>query len=335
LTQCPTDRHDSRVGAYVRHSTRIAVFLAACAVVPSFVHSAEAQSPEDRRAASEAYDRGSEAYLSESWAEAARWFEVAHRRAPIPAALVQAIRAHRRAGNLERAGTLALRAERLYPEDATARETAAETIAEASPALVRIDVVCEGCTVQVGGVILENPSIFVPPDTEHRVVAQFPTGDRSELVIANAGEIRQLTFSAPEGPVLPERDPDREGNETPERFSRSDDDSGLSPAFFLTGLGLTAVAGAILIWSGLDTLAGVDEYERVRSMALLEQGQDKELRTNILIGVTAGLGVITAALLMFTSWSGGDEEEARSSPALRSSVAAWSDGAMLELEGAF
>jgi hypothetical protein len=297
--------------------------------VPAF-----AQTPEDRRAASDAYDRGSAAYLDEQWQEAARWFEMAFRRAPIPAALIQAIRAHVNAGDMQRAGTLALRLEVLYPDDPTARETASDTIAEASTSLVRVDVECDGCTVQVGGALLEHPSVFLQPDTDHRVVAQFPTGDRAETVNARAGETRRLAFEAPEGPVLPERDPNRregEGAGPNERFSRSDD-GGLSPAFFLTSLGLTAVAGGILLWSGLDTLAGVDEYERVRSMALLEEGQSKELRTNVLIGVTAGLGVVTAALLLFTSWGGGDEEEAAlAMPSLSASA----DGATLHLRGAF
>lgn len=293
-----------------------------------------AQTPEDRQAARDLYDRGSEAYLNEQWGEAARWFEMAFRRAPVPAALIQAIRSHMNAGNPQRAGTLALRLEVLYPDDATARETASDTIAEVSPSLVRVDVECEGCTVQVGGALLDHPAVFLQPDTDHRIVAQFPTGDRTETVNASAGETRRLTFTAPEGPVLPDRDPNRRDGEegTRERFSRSDE-GGLSPAFFLTGLGLTAVAGGILIWSGLDTLGGVDEYEADPTEARLAEGQDKELRTNILIGVTAGLGVVTAALLLFTDWSGGSDEEeaALSMPRLSASA----DGAMLHLRGAF
>jgi hypothetical protein len=270
-----------------------------------------AQSAEDRRAAGNAYNRGSAAYLAERWAEAARWFETAHRLAPAAPALVQAVRAHALAGHDLRAATLSLRLEATYPDDEAAAATAAEVLGERTSQFVRIDVICDDCSVELDGTLQEHPSFFVSAGEEHRVDASFPTGSVAETVSGQAGETRELTFDAPpptddptditEGPPADDRSRDRE--------PRQDGSSGgLSPVFFISGAVLTAGAGAVLIWSGLDALAGVGPYEDDPTDARLTDGQARELRTNIMIGVTAGLAAITTVLLIFTDWGGADEE---------------------------
>jgi hypothetical protein len=86
---------------------------------------------------------------------------------------------------------------------------------------------------------------------------------------------------------------------------------GIPPAVFVTSLVLTAGAGGVLVWSGLDTNAGVPAYMSAAARGdlpvaqqLLTEGQGKELRTNILIGVTAGLGAVTVATAVATRWGG-------------------------------
>lgn len=90
---------------------------------------------------------------------------------------------------------------------------------------------------------------------------------------------------------------------------------GLHPAIFLTTLGLTLAAGGVLTWSALDTQAGVPAYQAAAAasadsqeaynsaMMLLADGQSRELRTNVLIGVTSGLGAIAVGTLIFTRWN--------------------------------
>jgi hypothetical protein len=80
---------------------------------------------------------------------------------------------------------------------------------------------------------------------------------------------------------------------------------------FITSLILTAGAGGVLVWSGLDTNAGVPAYtsaaargDLAEAQQLLTDGQGRELRTNILIGVTAGLGAVTVATAAATGWGG-------------------------------
>jgi hypothetical protein len=92
---------------------------------------------------------------------------------------------------------------------------------------------------------------------------------------------------------------------------------GLHPAIFITTAVLAAGAGGVLAWSGVDTLNGVPAYQmaaqqgdRAQAEALLADGQGRELRTNILIGVTSGLGAAAVGTLIFTRWGAPRAEQA-------------------------
>jgi hypothetical protein len=77
------------------------------------------------------------------------------------------------------------------------------------------------------------------------------------------------------------------------------------------GVGLTAVAGGLTIASGIDTLhnPGEDAVRRecagqTESCPAYQKGRDAQLRTNVLIGVTAGVGVVTGVIGLFlTQWT--------------------------------
>ncbi len=278
-----------------------------------------AQNAEERRAAGRAYNRGSTAYLAENWAEAARWFETAHRLAPAAPALIQAVRSHRLADHRLRAATLSLRLLALYPNDESATATAEEVLGEDADRFFRVDVVCDGCTVDLDGTLQEHPSFFVTPDEPHTITATFETGPVSETIHGEAGERRELTFDAPPPSIGEElgtiETPTGGGNADDQVVIQPPDDEvdsgggGLNPLFFISSVVLTAGAGGLLIWSGVDALSGVDAYEADPTDARLAEGQSKELRTNILIGVTGGLGIVSAVLLFLTDWGGSDDEE--------------------------
>jgi hypothetical protein len=70
------------------------------------------------------------------------------------------------------------------------------------------------------------------------------------------------------------------------------------------GTVLTAGAGATLIWSGVDTLDGVGPYEADPTPERLADGQSRELRTNVLIGVTGALAITTLVFAIVTDWDG-------------------------------
>jgi len=293
--------------------------------------SADAQSAGERRAAGNAYNRASAAYLAEDWTGAARWFETAHRLAPNPAALTQAVRAHKLAGNDLRAATLSLRILASYEDDEQAATTARQILTGSRGRFVRVDVTCEECTVELDGTVQEHPSFFVTPGEAHQVTASFSTGPVTQSVRGPRGARRELSFEAPEEaePVVSDEvdDPaevddeaaaaaaaaaaaqqDDPNTHRQQPTQDAGDSSGLSPIWFIGSAVLTAGAGAFLVWSAVDALDGVEAYEADPTPQRLADGQNRELRTNIMIGVTAGLGALTVALLVFTDWSGGDEE---------------------------
>ncbi len=89
---------------------------------------------------------------------------------------------------------------------------------------------------------------------------------------------------------------------------------GIHPAFFIVGSVLTAGLGGTAIWSGIDTVNNPGE-EAVKAACagkgedcpLYQEAQDKELRTNILIGATAGVAAVSVVLAIVTDWGGGEK----------------------------
>lgn len=281
--------------------------LAPVAGPPALALAQGTPSARDRVAAAEAYDRGSAAFLARDYATAAQLFETANRLAPAPAALIQAIRAHRKAGSTIRGATLALRLD----ADALAREpTVQELLDQAAREAMRIDVVCQGCTVDLDGVLQDHPSFFVAAGSAHTVTASFGDAARSTEVTGVAGERRSLEIerpaaAAPRAAPSPTPGPPAPAPSTPPTRR------GLSPAVALVGAGATLVVTGLAVWSGLDTLAGVDEYEANPTQQGLDEGRGRELRTNLLM---AGAGVLAAATLaiawFLTDWAGADTERA-------------------------
>ncbi len=311
-----------------------------------------------RQAAAEAYDRGTADYLAGNYARAAEWFETANRMAPAAPALMQAVRAHRRAGNDLRAATLALGLTLAYGDEPAALEYATQVLDELQGNYLRVEVACDDCTVDLNGTLQEYHSFFVEPDATHTVVAHFDTGDEQETVSGASGEVRKLVFEAPTGgpggTVPPDTriggiDDDGRGDEPP---PSDEDRKPLSPLITYIAGGVTLALGAGVVISGVDALADVEKYEeaadeakvaeeggapdatdlRKKAEDLYEKGHDKEVRTNILIGVTAAAAVGTAVVaLFFTDWEGEPESET----SLSFSVRPGARGAVAALEGSF
>lgn len=312
----------------------IAALVLAAALLAPGVGPARAQdvSARERQAASEAYDRGTSAYLARNYAEAARWFETAHRLAPAAAALVQAVRAYQRAGDDLRAATLGLRLEALYPGDRAAQRAAADVLRHARR-FVRIDVECAGCTVALDGVLLEHPSFFVEPGEPRTVEAAFETGTRTETVQGAAGEQRTLRFDAPPPPVV-EPDPEPEPDPSPSPIEPAPANGGgfgvIPWPVTVATFGATALMAGVLLWSGLDTLDGVPAYVANPTPEALADGQSREERTNWLIGGTVLLAVTSAVLSALTDWGGGQP-----STEVAFDLGIQRDGAALGLRGRF
>lgn len=298
---------------------------------------AQSVSARDRESAAEAFDRGTAAYIGDDFRRAAHWFETANNLAPAAPALVQAVRSHRRAGNALRAATLALRLLALYPNDEEATRTAELALASADR-FFRVDVECDGCTVQLDGTLVEFPSFFLEPGTDHVVVAGFETGERSETVRGGAGDVRTLAFEAPphrepESSLAVPRNEDLESDPA-RRVAEADAGASLQQVPLWVTLSSFAITGAVagtLIWSGIDTLEGVPAYEANPTESGLAEGQAREERTNWLIAGTALSGTLSLLLTVFTDWSTGGNDGDGSS--VRAQLHIQSDGAALGVAG--
>jgi hypothetical protein len=305
------------------------VAMAACLVVPDASAAQSAVSVHDREKAADAYDQGTAAYLSGDYEDAAHWFERAYRFAPTSAALLQAVRAHSKSENVVRAANLALELRDEYPNDARAREVAVDVIAKATTENVLVRTECNSeCAIELDGALVRGTAFFVTPNVDHVVKAAFDEGETSSQLRGRAGEEMSLSLAAPLPPPPP----------PVPRWA------------FYSSLGATLVLGAVSVWSGVDANRGVDAYESAartasspginasgsptpadQAQSLYQEGQRKERRTNILIGVTAGMAVATAVLGVFTDWKG----ESRTARRVEPSLGVARRGGGLTLRGTF
>ncbi len=292
-----------------------------------------APTPQDVKAAGDEFDQGRKAFTSKDYAQAAEHFENADRHAPSEKPLELAIRSRDKAGQLDRAATLAaLAASRGYKDD-NLKKLIAGILKRADKDLGKVTVHCDTpCDVVVGTKLMPGhasteKTIYVDPG-EYTLRAGWSGGrDASGQVKLAKGASSSLDFKEPPEPkVAATATATPEGTPPPPPVASAApppghdqgvvvQPSGWSPAVFWIGAGLTAVAGGVTIWSGVDTQKhpGPDAVRTACSTGspdcdtLYQQGRDRQTRTNILAGVTAGLGVVTILVGAFaTDWSSAD-----------------------------
>ncbi len=326
-------------------------------LVSTLAVSAQAQSEaENRKAAAEAYDRGTAAFLAEDFPKAAQWFETAYRLAPAYQALLQAIRAHLKAGNKPRAGTLAVEITLRYATETQAVDYASKTLQEIEPNYYRVEVSCDRCTLEVNGTLQEYTTFFLEPDMPHTLIASFDTGDVREEVVGIAGDSRMVLFERPIPQTTTAIDDGYDGGDagggTGRDLEPSDDRKPLPPIVTFIAGGATIALGVTTVVVGIDAQSGKQDYEDAAEEAktardegrddaeellkkaqdLLDKGQSKEVLTNVLIGVTAGVAVATGVIaLFFTDWSGEPESE----PEVRMGVAPIAGGGIATIRASF
>jgi hypothetical protein len=280
-------------------------------------------SVEDIKAAEQDFNHGRDAYRSGSYAEAAEYFESADSHAPNEKVLELAINARDKAGNPDRAATLAQLGLELYPNSERIRKVAGPLVDRASAEQVKVAVECsEPCSLLDGTRIIHGAPamrrvVFVTPG-DHTIRAGW-SDDRtvSKDMTGDAGGSAALSFTTPPIPVQgttpaapsPAPGPDHGAEQKPH---------GLPPVVFFIGAGATVALGGVTIWSGIDTKnnPGVDAVRdacsngRSNCQSLYDDGRSRQMRTNILIGATGVVGVATAVIGGFlTNWSGSRSKE--------------------------
>lgn len=304
---------------------------------------ARAQRPEDVAAAGTAFREGQSAQLAGEYARAAELFELADDTAPSPAALRSAIRNRQAAGHASRAATLAAEAIARYPDDAETRALAEGVIAALGAGLYALHLRCAlECTAAIDGrAVRETPGtsfeVYLDPGA-HTLVASWAGRESvTRAVEASAGGDVTIELEAPPAAVadvapLPEPTPPAPAPVP------APGDRGLTPVVFAVGAGLTAVSAGILVWSGLDVLSARDAYVALPSESAYLDGVGRETRTNVLVGVTAGLAAATLVVALFTDFGGGAGSaggEARAAATVLPTLSVDERGAVVGAAGTF
>jgi hypothetical protein len=265
---------------------------------------------ESIRTAAREFDEGRRLFLENKFEPAAVHFENAFVDAPRAEALRNAIRARRSAKQFARAGTLAELALEQYPSDAATVALAKEALGEAAAKSHSVVVACDPkCGIAADGrsvslVDARTQRLFLDPGS-HELAVSFGPRTKQVKIDAKAGGKTELSVKPPpEAPALPAPDvaPARPAEGSGKPFG---------PVVFVALAGLTAVGGGATLVSGLDAKnnPGVDAVRRDcaglgDSCATYQRGLQAQLRTNILLGATAGLAAVTAVVgIFFTEWS--------------------------------
>jgi len=308
----------------------------------------QADSPPDAEAVAKAarnFDEGRAAYLAGRYEVAASFFEGADAAVPRPQALRMAIRARDEAGHAARAATLAGQALLRYPDHEETRKLAEATIEAHRASLHRLDVTCGSpCVIAVGaraiaGNARKRWTIFVEPG-ETTVSASFVSkqGADQQMIEARGGGSNALTFlpKAESGarqatsppPLAPPSSDPGDGEPAEPAATNGGGDAGeigddepswiAHPGVFIGLAVATAAVGGVTIWSGIDTInePGAETVEEAcvgqgTECPEYQDGLAKQNRTNALIGVSVGVGVVAAIVgAVVTDWSGSDEDDA-------------------------
>ncbi len=231
-----------------------------------------------------AYDRGAAAFEAKDFETAVRELRAADELVPSATALAMALRSALRGDMPIAALELADRAQRTTDPEVTSLAQEARRLYASRAGRLRVH--CQGqCTISVDGRPLEaNTRQWIAPGV-HEVRVELATeGERLLRTHVVAGKLTDLNVvpKPTKAPAPPPVSP------------------GVSPTWFWVGVGVTAVAGGVTVWSGLDTETRYDRFAETRSDPdLRDEGRAAQTRTNVLLGVTATAAVATAALGLF------------------------------------
>jgi hypothetical protein len=278
------------------------------------------------RSAAAEYDAGRRAYVDKDYDGAATHFENAFHDAPSAEALRNAIRSRRKAGQLARAATLAQVAALKYPKDAPTSVIVRETLAESQSRLQKVTLTCNPeCGLAADGRAISvtdatQTVFFLEPGTHELVVSWANDRSKVQTIAARAGGHDEISMEAPPLPAPP---PPAAVSATPVVFPLGATSGGpidhgaaphrkpLGPALFIAGAIVTAGGAGFTIWSGIDaennpgTSAVKTECAGMGpSCPAYQKGLSSQLRTNIALGATGGVAIVTAVVgIFFTQWS--------------------------------
>lgn len=264
----------------------------------------------DRAAANVEAAKASKELAARNFRSAAERYESAFKESPNPKWLLSAASAWMREGEAARAANAYARYLRVAPERAPQRAAAKKELAALAPKLGRLQILATGASlVVVDGVEWDPASavlVYVPVGP-HLVEARFPDESVTASPSARAGAVEPVTLARSESPVekavatVEAPPPPPEAPKPPPEPRRKP----LPPLVVYIAGGLTLVAAGATLLSGLDVQRQRETFDKDRSQQNLDLGKDKQMRTNVLIGVTGAVLAFTAlAAVWLVDWSG-------------------------------
>ena len=276
--------------------------------------------PSPEAVAGERFAAGEKAFQRGDYSKAGEAFEAAYSAKPHESALWNAARSWDRSGESARAANLYRRYLRTAPDDAPDRKRASVALEALSSKIGRLEIVAPGLvSLAVDGAPIDATTVFVSPGA-HIVEAKTEAGDLvrgNTVVAAGATESVALTAPAPKSipappvstaaaPVPPPSvHPGEPGPSAPTPPADATKHRGGSPWILAPFVGLTLVSTTVLVASGIDVLKAKSDYDELKKgrsakdqQQLIDDGVFKTTRTNVVIGITAGLAVVTGVVAL-------------------------------------
>jgi len=259
------------------------------------------ESEDDRRAAAKLFAEGQRAYRSGDYRHAGESFEAAYQRAPRLPPLWNAARAWQKGGELVRAANLYASYLRKAPPRAPDRNSATSALRDLSTKIAELeihatgmsDLKLDGAPIVLDDQTVASVDVYVTPGA-HVVEGTHDGKPARATATGIAGTSVSVVLLAPTDAPPP---PPPVIVEKPRH--------GWSPVVVAVTGSATAVAAGFLIWSGLDTVGQRSTFDANPTQANLDAGKSDETRTNVLLGVTLGLGVLTGLTAIFlVDWKG-------------------------------
>jgi hypothetical protein len=304
---------------------RVSALLLLCAL-PAVAFAQKPATADRVRSAADEYDAGRRAFNDSKFDEAAVHFENAFRDAPAAAAIRNAITARAKAGHSARAATEAALALTKYPDDAATRDLSKATLSELEPKLHKTILNCSpecGVVADSRAVSIEDAArvVFYLDPGDHELVVSWGE-DRTKIVKVSAKAGGKSDYSLEAPPPKPKPPPDTGGgtgavgNNPPPTTGEQPSRKPFGPVVFVIGTVLTVAGGVALAVSGVDTLnnPGTDKVKMAcvgkgEQCPEYQQGLQAQTRTNVILGATIGVGVLTAVVgIFFTQWSSPSKE---------------------------
>ena len=279
----------------ILRSAVVAVALSASA--PAW---AAEPSPEAKEEASALFSRGEALFEAGDPARAAELFERAEALAPHPDILWNVARSWERAGEAARAADAYAAYLSRTDERASGRGEAALALERLARKVGRLEIGAAGAPVWGGERRVAGATRYVTPGTH---VVRFEQGERRtrQIVAIEAGQTRSVTAAEaePESPLAARARPS--GAEAQVPSARR----GIPVAWFVVGASATAIAAGLAVAFAVDTESARARFDERPSEAAFDEGREKQHRTNVTLGVAAGLAAVTAVVgLAFVDWKG-------------------------------